>query len=129
LIRRALIALVLSVSKPVAAQLPSLPPEIAAEVTREARYPAREATFPHGVKGIRDVIFWSPVGYRPLTLDLYLLPSTAKRPAAGFPPVVQIHGGGWMVGDTHHSGLSLIFSGFSLRWRPKTTSLLRSSIA
>jgi len=42
---------------------------------------------------IRDVVFASLPGYRPLTLDLHL-------PAAdGVPVIVFVHGGGWRVGS------------------------------
>src|SRR4029079_462321 len=51
-----------------------------------------------------DVTFWTPVGYRPLTLDVYVPPASVPRPKRGFPVVVQIHGGGWMIGDKRISG-------------------------
>jgi acetyl esterase/lipase len=38
-------------------------------------------------------------GYRALTLDLYLPPATRSRPVSGYPLVVFIHGGGWLMGD------------------------------
>jgi arylsulfatase A-like enzyme len=41
----------------------------------------------------------SPVGYRPLTFDLYLPPAPVRPPATGFPLVIQIHGGAFMGGD------------------------------
>lgn len=42
---------------------------------------------------LRDVVFAEPVGFRPLSLDLW-------RPATtGVPVVVFLHGGGWRVGS------------------------------
>jgi acetyl esterase/lipase len=110
--RAALIAVALSVSASVAAQQPpAVPPEVAAKVTTVDRYPAHDITFPNGVTGVPGAVYWEPVGYRPLTLDLYLPPGSVKRPAAGLPLVVYIHGGGWMGGDRHRSGPFVDFPG------------------
>jgi acetyl esterase/lipase len=68
------------------------------------RAPARTVTFANGVRSVLDVQYWAPVGYRPLTLDVYLPPASVRRPRTGFPFVVQIHGGGWMIGDKRISG-------------------------
>lgn len=103
MLRQALIVIGLSVSVPAEAQLPSPPPEVAPQVVKEDRYPAHNATFPNGVRGVPGAVYWEPVGYRPLTLDLYLPPSSIERPATGFPVVMYIHGGGWMGGDPHRS--------------------------
>jgi acetyl esterase/lipase len=47
--------------------------------------------YPGGVRSLRDVTFAEPLGFRPLTLDLYLPPEGgAKKPV-----VVFIHGGAW----------------------------------
>ena len=100
----ALIAISSSVLASASAQLPSAVPEVAAEVVKVDRYPVHDVTFPNGVKGTPGVVYWEPVGYRPLTLDLYLPPGSVERPATGFPLVVYIHGGGWMGGDAHRSG-------------------------
>ena len=94
--RQVLFAWLLSVSAVAAAQVPSPPPQIE-EGTRIDRHPS--VTFPNGVLTYTDVQYWAPIGYRPLTLDLYLPPTTLRRPRGGFPVVVQVHGGGWMYGD------------------------------
>lgn len=62
-------------------------------------YPKHQFQFADGVTGVPDVVYSTIVGYRPLTLDLYLPPSSLKRPSSGFPLVVHIHGGGWLRGD------------------------------
>ena len=82
-----------------AVQLPSPLPEVAANMARVDRYPAHNVTFPNDVTSIPDIHYWNPVGYRPLTLDLYLPPASIRPAATGFPLVIQIHGGAWMVGD------------------------------
>jgi alpha/beta hydrolase fold len=43
--------------------------------------------------------------------SLPLLPNGVKRPAAGFPLIVHVHGGGWMLGDSHLSGPFVDFPG------------------
>jgi hypothetical protein len=68
-------------SAALAAQLPSPPPEVAAQTVQVDRYPAHEVIFPNGVRGIPGIVYWEPTGYRPLTLDLYLPPQTLQRPA------------------------------------------------
>jgi acetyl esterase/lipase len=96
---------------PIWAQLPSQPPEIASQSVWVDHYPSRQVSFPNGVKGIPSVVYWTPIGYRPLTLDLYLPPATLQRPTQGFPWVVYIHGGGWEIGDSHRSGPFVDFAG------------------
>ena len=100
-------SLVLCVSSAVA-QLPSPLPEIALQPARADRYPAN-GVFPNGVKGVPGVVYSTQTGYRPLTLDLYLPPKTVKRPAAGFPLVIMIHGGAWMGDDSRHIGVFVDF--------------------
>jgi acetyl esterase/lipase len=96
---------VLSVSALASAQLPAPEPQINAAAAKMERHPGvHTVTFANGVRSILDLQFWAPVGYRPLTLDVYVPPSSVKRPKAGFPLVVQIHGGGWMIGDKRLSG-------------------------
>jgi acetyl esterase/lipase len=94
-----------------AAQIPSPPPEIAPQAAYEDHYPVSQVTFPNGVKGIPSLVYWEPIGYRPLTLDLYLPPAGLPRPAAGFPLIVHIHGGGWMLGNSHLSAPFVNFPG------------------
>lgn len=62
-------------------------------------YPDRTTAFPGGVTGLADVTYSVLPGYRPLILDLYLPPGDAARPL-----VLFIHGGGWVGGNTRHSG-------------------------
>lgn len=103
--RRALFAVLMSASALAAAQLPEPEPKIAAAASKmDRRTVAHTVTFANGVRSTMDVQFWAPVGYRPLTLDIYLPPRSVSRPKTGFPLVVQIHGGGWMIGDKRISG-------------------------
>ena len=103
--RTLLTVAILGIAALAAAQLPSPEPQIAAGAARMERHPAtRTLTFANGVRSILDVQYWAPVGYRPLTLDVYVPPVSVKQPKAGFPLVVQVHGGGWMIGDKRLSG-------------------------
>jgi acetyl esterase/lipase len=89
----------------VAQQLPEPEPKIAAAASKmDRRTVSHSVTFANGVRSTTDLPFWAPVGYRPLTLDIYQPPASMPRPRAGFPLVVQIHGGGWMIGDKRISG-------------------------
>jgi acetyl esterase/lipase len=98
--RAIVVLLVLSTSMVVSAQLPSPPPAIASALTKmDRRHPSTTVTVANGTRGIQDVEYWAPVGFRPLTLDVYLPPTSVRRPRAGFPRVVQLHGGGWVIGD------------------------------
>ena len=99
-----LIAMLLSTSVLAAAQLPSPLPPIASALNRMDRHSSTTVTFANGSRSIQDLEYWSPVGYRPLTLDVYLPPASVRRPRNGFPLVVQIHGGGWMIGDKRVGG-------------------------
>src|SRR6266850_1852391 len=92
-------------------QFPSPAPEVAAQVVFEDHYPPRQVKFPNGVKGLPGLMYWQPIGYRPLTLDVYLPPAGQSRPAAGFPLIVHIHGGAWMMGDSHFGGPFVDFPG------------------
>jgi acetyl esterase/lipase len=78
---------------------PPAPPPATSPLERMARKPSTTVTFANGTRSIQDLEYWAPVGYRPLTLDVYLPPPAVRRPRAGFPLVVQVHGGGWMIGD------------------------------
>lgn len=84
------------------AQLPSPIPEISADRAKVDHYPAHDVAFPNGVRGISGVVYSEPTGYRSLTLDLYLPPSSLRTPA-GFPLVLYIHGGGWLAGNARRS--------------------------
>lgn len=94
-----------------AAQEPLAAPEVGAAAATADRYPSRTIDFPNGVSGIPGAVYGQPEGYRPLTLDLYLPPTSLARPAGGFPLVLYIHGGGWMGGDAHRSGPFVDFPG------------------
>ncbi len=107
----ALIVIVFGIFALAEAQPPSPAPEIADHVVSEDRYPTHDVTFPNGVRGIPDVLYWNPAGYRPVTLDLYIPPEAPGQPSDGYPLVVFIHPGGWMVGDTHLSGPFVDFPG------------------
>ena len=87
-----------------AAQPPTSQPEVAAKVVQVDRYPAQEVRFPGGVVGKPGLVYWEPVGYRSLALDLYLPPESLQRPPQGFPLILYVHGGGWMGGDRRRSG-------------------------
>jgi len=96
-------ALTLCISIPALAQLPTPPPEISADKAMADHYPAHDVAFPNGVRGISGVVYSEPVGYRALTLDLYLPPTSRQPPAGGFPVVLYIHGGGWLAGNARRS--------------------------
>ena len=70
---------------------------------QEDSYPAQDVTFPNGVRGKPGLVYREAMGYRALTLDLYLPPRTVRRPAQGFPLVIFIHGGAFLVGDPRHN--------------------------
>ena len=98
---------------PLAAMADRLPPqasEVVNYIVEEDRYPAHEVTFANGVRSLPCIVYGRPTGYRPLTLDLYLPPTTVERPDKGFPLVVFIHGGAWMRGDSRRSGPFVDFS-------------------
>ena len=68
-----------------------------------SRYaPTPPVMYPGGVQSYRDVIFAQPLGFRPLTLDLYLPPDGGgPKPK---PVVVFIHGGAWRSRTTRDGG-------------------------
>jgi acetyl esterase/lipase len=63
-------------------------------------YPDRVTRFAGDVKGLPDVVYSTPPGYRPLIVDLYLPPG----PHTPRPLILYIHGGGWISGHTRHAG-------------------------
>jgi acetyl esterase/lipase len=95
------------------AQLPQPLPAVASQPVEQDHYPAPPFRFANGVRGVPAVVYRTQPGYRPLTLDLYLPPATARKPAHGFPLVVYIHGGAlggdWMGGDSRRSGVFVDF--------------------
>jgi acetyl esterase/lipase len=62
-------------------------------------YPDRVTHFPNGVTGLADVTYSVIPGYRPLVLDLYRPDGDTPKPL-----ILFIHGGGWVGGNTRHSG-------------------------
>jgi acetyl esterase/lipase len=62
-------------------------------------YPNRVTLFPRGVTGLADVTYSVLPGFRPLVLDLYQPDSPGPHPL-----VLFVHGGGWIGGNTRHSG-------------------------
>ena len=62
-------------------------------------YPDRVTHFPNGVTGLADVTYSVIPGFRPLVLDLYQPSGDTPRPL-----ILFIHGGGWVGGNTRHSG-------------------------
>jgi acetyl esterase/lipase len=81
------------------------PEPVVAQATAERpvlddRYPPRRSAFPGGVTGLADVVYATRVGFRPLTLDLYV----PAHPARSRPALVFVHGGGWLGGHSRHAG-------------------------
>ncbi|AGT07782.1 alpha/beta hydrolase [Paracoccus aminophilus] len=66
-------------------------------------FPEIHADFPNGVRVLPNVTFWSPQGFRPLTMDIYQPPPEVPRPKTGWPMLMFIHGGGWIGGNSHYS--------------------------
>lgn len=56
---------------------------------------ASRVTFPGGIAARSDIIYATPIGYRPLTLDVYAPQQVAgpKRPL-----LIYVHGGSWLAG-------------------------------
>jgi acetyl esterase/lipase len=86
-------------------------PNIAASVVHDDVFPKVAAAYANGVEVLPEVRYWTPNGFRPLTMDIYLPPKTIAKPATGFPMIMYIHGGGWIVGDSHLSGPIIDFPG------------------
>ena len=72
---------------------------VSAAASQNDIYPDRITQFAGGVTGLADVTYSVLPGFRPLVLDLYLPSGTAPRPL-----VLFVHGGGWVGGNTRHSG-------------------------
>jgi acetyl esterase/lipase len=98
-----LVAFALSFSA-LAAEFPMPAPRVTATPRgQEDSYPVQDVTFPNGVEASLGLVYREPPGFRALTLDLYLPPKTVRRPAQGFPLVIFIHGGAFLVGDSRHN--------------------------
>jgi len=63
--------------------------------------PTPPVLYPGGVRSWRDVTFAEPLGFRPLTLDLYLPPEGGPKK----PVVVFIHGGAWRSRTARDGGV------------------------
>jgi acetyl esterase/lipase len=86
--------------------------EVAAQPVIGDAYPERRTAFAGGVSSLADVVYASPPGYRPLTLDLYLPPGAAPGSAKRYPVILYVHGGAWMAGHTRHAGAIANFPAF-----------------
>lgn len=64
-----------------------------------------------GVRRIRNVVF-AHEGRLKLRLDVYL----PKAPGERRPAIIQIHGGGWVIGDKREQGLPLLYHLASHGW-------------
>ena len=95
---RAWIAVICLAAAGVAQAAPRTFP-VAAAASQNDVYPDRVTQFPQGVTGLADVTYSVLPGFRPLVLDLYLPQGTAPQPL-----IVFVHGGGWVGGNTRHSG-------------------------
>jgi len=106
------------------------------EVLAEIELPAAEARshfprsqlvvpplmlWPRGVVHRRGIEFARPEGSRPLHLDAYLPSAPAEGP---MPAIVQVHGGGWIVGSRSEQGIPLLnylaqhgWAGFNIDYR------------
>src|SRR3984957_4918534 len=63
--------------------------------------PTPPVLYPGQVQSLRDVTFAEPLGFRPLTLDLYLPPEGGPKK----PVVVFIHGGAWRSRTARDGGV------------------------
>jgi acetyl esterase/lipase len=91
--------------------LSDMPASLASDGKPRARFPWAHVVFPlmmqrrSGVRRVRDLEF-ARVGGRTLRLDLTLPADT--QPGEERPVVLQIHGGGWVVGDKRQQGQPLL---------------------
>jgi acetyl esterase/lipase len=90
---------------------PILTPAISDKYFHTDTFPAVSATYANGVRALPDVRYWTPAGFRPLTMDIYLPPANMPKPKTGFPMIMYIHGGGWKSGDSRSSGAFVDFPG------------------
>lgn len=95
-----------------AGPLDGLVVKVGAQPVVTDQYPERRTEFAGHVTGLADVVYSTPVGFRPLTLDLYLPPGAKAGNAQRYPVILYIHGGGWMAGHTRHAGAIANFPEF-----------------
>lgn len=81
-----------------AAQAEPVTADVAPEVVSTDAFPKLTATYPGGVKGHPDLVYFSKQGFRPLTLDVYAASGGAPKPL-----VIYVHGGGWMGGTSRNA--------------------------
>lgn len=82
-------------------------PAVAPDIVSKDILPRAEPVFSNGVRLASGVRYWTPLGFRPLEMDVY---QPAGAPARR-PLVVFIHGGGWLGGDSHVNGAFVDFPG------------------
>ncbi|CAM3878696.1 alpha/beta hydrolase fold [Pseudomonas synxantha] len=73
---------------------------VASKVQLTVQEVSSPRTFTHGVTRLTDIVYATPDGHRPLTLDLYL----PQRPVGHRPLIVYVHGGGWSSGHSRVAG-------------------------
>ena len=76
----------------------AIPPIAIGPPDADQGLPDYRVDFAQGVRMRPDVIYWSPRGYRPLRMDIYQPPPTARNQP--LPVILFIHGGGWIAGDS-----------------------------
>jgi acetyl esterase/lipase len=75
------------------------------------RYPGSRVLFPilmrhrRGVTSVRNIVF-ATYGRKKVKLDI--VKADDARPGQGRPGVLQIHGGGWVIGDKREQGIPLL---------------------
>ena len=74
-------------------------PQVPGMLSASDGYPTPDVMFANGVIGKSALVYGQPLGFRALMLDLYLPAATQAKPANGYPLVVYVHGGAWMLGD------------------------------
>jgi acetyl esterase/lipase len=82
-----------------AAQAAPVKPAVAAAVVSTDQFPKLHASYPGGVTGHPDLVYSTPQGFRPVTLDLY----TPTKGGGPKPLVIYVHGGGWMGGTARNA--------------------------
>jgi acetyl esterase/lipase len=97
---------------------PTVPPaeqafEMPPQFMEASSYSLTESLIP-GARQVTDIIYANVLGYRPLTLDLYV-PDT---PAASRGIVLYIHGGAWLFGSNKVDG-----------WQEQTRDIISELVA
>lgn len=98
------LVLAMAVAAPAVSAAPVEPDpmvEVAAATVREDRFPETPAHFAGGIIALPNVEYANLVGFRPLTLDLYV--HAGRADGRRRPLVIWVHGGGWSRGDARTS--------------------------